>query len=270
MRFKVLFLLMIMSLFNSVLASSIIAHNLEPSESVAAPTDGETLPGPVDRFAKAILRNNLEEAQKYVDKDFVQIPEIRENPKISGVQLVSSPKSDVKYLLAHFDDEALEGERLAFIWELIIKEDRITSIRNLFEGANPLADEAQLIREYQLRFKRDVLVPTVFPFEITHFKGYVDGNESLELIYRNKALNGFFRVKVFPVVVELERYKGKDDVYYQLEDGTKALYRPKFELGYELRFQKNGMQYTLAIGNKKMLKTKYKATDLLKLANSMI
>ncbi|WP_145321641.1 hypothetical protein [Paenibacillus xylanexedens] len=270
MRVKTLFILMIISLFYSLLSSTATAHNIEPSEFVAAPTEGETRQGPVNRFAKAILRNDLDEAQKYVEKDYVQIPEIRGNSQISGVQLVSSPKSDVKYLLAHFNDEFLEEERLAFIWELIIKEDRITKISILFDGANPLVDEARLIREYQLRFKRDVLVPSGFPFKITHFDGYVDSNESLELIYRNKALNGFFRVKVFPVVVELERCKGKDDVYYQLKDGTKALYRPKFELGYELRFQKNGMQYTLAIGNKKMLKAKFKATDLLKLANSMI
>ncbi|MDQ8739335.1 hypothetical protein [Paenibacillus sp. LHD-38] len=223
MKVKALFLLMIMGLFNSMLSGSATAQNIAPSESVAAPTGDETSLGPAGRFAKAILRNNLDEAQKYVEKDFVQIPEIRENSPISGIQLVSSPKEDVKILLAHFDDEVLEGERLAFIWELTIKGDRITKIRILFDGANPLVDEARLIREYQKRFKRHVLVPTEFPFEITHFNGYVDGNESLELVYRNKALNGFFRVKVFPIVVELERYKGKDDVYYQLKDGTKAL-----------------------------------------------
>ncbi|MGM0885202.1 MAG: hypothetical protein ACQEXQ_29685 [Bacillota bacterium] len=270
MRVKALFLLMVMSLFTSMLSGSATAKNIAPSEAVAVPTGGKAPRGPADQFAKAILRDDFDQAKKYVDKDFVQIPEVRENSHISGIQLVSSPEKDVKILLAHYDDEVLKGERLAFIWELTIKGDRITKIRVLFDGANPLVDEARLIREYQKKFKRQVLVPTEFPFEITHFNGYVDGDESLELVYRNEALNGYFRVKASPIVVELERYKGKDDVYYLLKDGAKALYRPKFELGYELRFQKNGMQYTLAIGNKKMLKAKYKATDLLKIANSMV
>lgn len=270
MRIKALFLLMVMGLFTWMLSESVTAQNITPSEAVAAPTGGETRLGPADRFVKAILRNDLDQAQKYIEKDFVQIPEVRENSRISGIQLVSSPEEDVKILLAHFDDEVLKGERLAFIWELTLKGDRITKIRVLFDGANPLVDEARLIQEYQKKFKRHVLVPTEFPFEITQFNGHVNGDESLELVYRNDVLNGFFRVKASPIVVELERYKGKDDVYYLLKDGTKALYRPKFELGYELRFQKNGMHYTLAIGNKKMLKVKYKATDLLKIANSMV
>ncbi|MGM0884999.1 MAG: hypothetical protein ACQEXQ_28650 [Bacillota bacterium] len=271
MRVKSLFLLLIVGWLTSMLSvsGSVTAQTTAPSEAVAAPTGGEIRRGPAERFANAILRNDLDEAQKYVENDFVQIPEVRERSPISGIQLVSSPEEDVKILLAHFDDEVLEGERLAFIWELTVKGNRITKIRVLFDGANPLVDEVKLIREYQKKFKRHVLVPTEFPFEITHFNGYVDDNESLELVYRNNELNGFFRVKASPIVVELDRYKGKDDVYYLLKDGTKALYR-SFDLGYELRFQKKGMHYTIAIGNKRMLKAKYKVTDLLIIANSMV
>lgn len=271
MKFLALFLLLIVSCFTSLfsVADSVTAQNIAASEAVAAFNGVETRE-PAQKFARAILRNDFDEAQKYVDKDFVQIPEIRENSPIRGIQLVSSPEEGVKILLANFYDEVLKGERLAFIWELAVKGDRITRIRVLFDGANPLVDEGRLIREYQLKFKRHVMVPTEFPFKITHFNGYVDNNESLEFVYRNDDLEGFFRVKVFPIVGELERYKRKDDVYYLLKDGTKALYRPNFELGYELRFQKNGMQYTLAIGNKKMLKAKFKAKDLLKIANSMV
>ncbi|MCA0757262.1 hypothetical protein KP806_19560 [Paenibacillus sp. N4] len=273
MKFKALFLLLIAvaclpSLFS--LAGSVTAQNIAASKAVAALNGGETRLEPAQKFAKAIMRNDFDEAQKYIDKSFVQIPEIRENSPIRGIQLVPSPEKGVKILLANFYDEGLKGERLAFIWELVVKGDRITRIRVLFDGANPLVDEGRLFREYQLKFKRHVLVPTEFPFKITHFNGFVDNNESLEFVYRNDELNGFFRVKAFPIVGELERYKRKDDVYYLLKDGTKALYWPNFEWGYELRFQKNGMQYTLAIGNKKMLKAKFKAEDMLKIANSMV
>ncbi|UVI33330.1 hypothetical protein [Paenibacillus spongiae] len=88
----------------------------------------------------------------------------------------------------------LKGERLAFIWELTVKGDRITKIRVLYDGANPLVDEARLIREYQNKFKRHVLVPTEFPFKVTRFNGYIDGDESLMLVYRSDELNRFFRV----------------------------------------------------------------------------
>ncbi|RED76060.1 hypothetical protein [Cohnella phaseoli] len=236
MSVKALFLLMIVGWSSMLLVSgSVKAQNIATSEAVAAPNDGETHLGPAQQLAKALLRNDLDGAQKYVEKDFVQIPEINENSPIGGIQLVSSPEKDVKILLAHFDDEVLKGERLAFIWELTEKGDRIIKIRVLFAGANPLVDEARLIREYQKKFIRHVLVPTEFPFKITQFDGYVDSNESLELVYRNDALNGFFRVKASPIAVELERYKGKDDVYYMLKDGTKALYRPKFELNFDSR-----------------------------------
>jgi hypothetical protein len=236
---------------------------------VAAPSERERQPDAVFEFAKTLCwRNDRDRALAYV-MDGVQIPEIREKTRIGHLQVVPSTKKGVRILLAHFEDETLKGDRLAFIWEVAVKNDRITRIQVLYDGANPLTDEARLIREYQLKYKRDVLVPTEFPFEITHFDGYIEPEGSIVLVYRNAEMNGFFRVIASPIAVELDRYKGKHDVNCQLKDGTKALYRPKFELGYELRFQKDGLQYTLAIGNKKSLTKKFKADDLLKAANGL-
>ncbi len=225
---------------------------------------------PAVEFAKAITRMDYNLAQKFVE-GYVEIPDIRENSRIKQYQLVPSPKAGVKILIAHFDDEVLKGERLAFIWELTVHGKSITKIRVLFDGSNPLVDEARLINEYQSKNRRHVLIPAEFPFrEVTRFDGCIEHGSSLVLTYWNDKVNGFFRERVSPISMELERYKGKSDVYYTLKDGTKALYRTKFEFGYELRFQKNGLHYTLTIGNKKSLMVKYTPETLMRIANSMV
>lgn len=88
------------------------------------------------------------------------------------------------------------------------------------------------------------------------------------LHYTNES-NEFLKITVSPAIANLERYKGKTDKFYTLDDGTRALYRGEFDLGYELRFQKDGLQYTVAIGNKKNLKKKFRAEDLKKIVESM-
>lgn len=154
---------------------------------------------------------------------------------------------------------------------MTVKGDRITNIRVLFDGANPLVDESRLIMEYQNKYQlHHILAPTDFPFAITRFSGFIDSDRSLVRVYTNDEIKGFLRIITSPNVVALERYKGNKDEYYLLKDGTQALYRPNYELGYELLFQKNGMQYTLLIGNKKLLQAKFNAKDLLNIANSMV
>ncbi|NIK69525.1 hypothetical protein [Paenibacillus sp. BK720] len=227
---------------------------------------------PAVEFAKAITRNDYKKAQSCIDQDYVRIPEIPEHVSAQSYQLVPSPISGVQVLMVNLYDEKRKTERLAYIWELSVNYGRITQIRVLYEGFNPLAEEARLIREYQYKFKRHLLAPTELPFKkVTEFHGYIEEDSSIELLYRNDEINGFFKVKASPVTVDLDRFKfDKDDVYYTLKDGTKALYRVNYDLGYELRFQKNGMQYMLGIGNKKYLKVKYKPETLLKIANSMV
>lgn len=229
------------------------------------------MPDPAVEFAKAITRNDFREAQKYI-ADFVKIPEIQEYHRMQSYQLIPSPQPGVQILLVHLHDENKKRERLAFIWELAVNYGCINQIRALYEGPNPSVDEARIIREYQYRFKRHVLTPTELPFKnVTEFRGYIDDDSSLELIYRSDDINGFFRVKAAPATVDLSKFKfDNSDIYYTLKDGTKALYRSNYKLAYELRFQKNGLQYALAIGNKKFLKVKYKAETLIQIANSMV
>ncbi|WP_041613281.1 hypothetical protein [Paenibacillus sp. JDR-2] len=227
---------------------------------------------PAIEFANAITRNDYREAQSYIAQDYVRIPEIPEHVSAQSYKLAPSPISGEQILMVSFYDEKRKTERLAYIWELSVNYGRITQIHVLYEGFNPLADEARLIREYQTKFKRHLLTPTELPFrKVTEFHGYIEDDSSIELLYRSDEINGFFKVKASPVTVDLDRFKfDNDDAYYTLKDGTKALYRVNNNLAYELRFQKNGMQYTLAIGNKKYLKVQYKPETLLKIANSMV
>ncbi|WP_245823516.1 hypothetical protein [Metabacillus halosaccharovorans] len=94
-------------------------------------------------------------------------------------------------------------------------------------------------------------------------------NQELILHYTNESINGFLKITVSPASVDLDKYKWKTDKFYTLDDGTRALYRGDFDLGYEMRFQKDGLHYRVAIGNKKYLKKKFQAEDLIEIVESM-
>ncbi|MDQ8739436.1 hypothetical protein [Paenibacillus sp. LHD-38] len=163
------------------------------------------------KFVQAIVRKENALAQKYLANG-VTIPEIRENSPIKRYQLVTSPTENIKVFLGHFWDEVLGSERLAFIWELTFRDNKITQIRTIFDGANPLMDEVRLVKDYQNKYKRRVLIPTEFPFKVTHFDGQIESEEErLVLKYRSESLNGFLKVEIVPVSVELGKYKGAHD-----------------------------------------------------------
>lgn len=110
---KVLILLIVLCLIPSVPSPSTKARNLVPSEVSAFPIGGEMHSGPAERFAYDMLRNEFDQAKINLE-EFVHFPELREHSRIRGVQLVPSPEKNVKILLAHFHDEVLKGDRLAF------------------------------------------------------------------------------------------------------------------------------------------------------------
>ncbi|WP_307545568.1 hypothetical protein [Paenibacillus sp. V4I5] len=249
-------LILFLLVFAGFLFSSEIAEALDDSDVAV-------------KFAQAVWKKDNILAQTCLANG-VKLPEIRENSPIKSYQLVASPTNHVKVLLANFWDEELGGERLALVWELTVEDNKITKIRTVFDGANPLIDEVRLIKNYQNLYQRKVLVPSEFPFKITHFSGNIEyEHERLVLRYLNESINGFLQIHIKPVTLGLERYKGKDDQFHTLKDGTRVLYRTRFDLGYEIRFQKEGMHYTVAIGNKKYLKKKFTVNDLIKIAESM-
>ncbi|WP_156825955.1 hypothetical protein [Paenibacillus terrigena] len=192
------------------------------------------------QFAQAIRVKDYSLAQSYMSYG-VTLPEIRENSPITSYQLVNSPLKHVKVLTANFLDETLGGERLALIWEITVENNKITNIRTVFDGANPLVDEAKLIHDYQQLFQREIYVPAHFPFEITHFSGEIQHiHQRLVLRYHNSAINGIIQIYIMPATIALEKYKGFHDQFHTFHDGTKVLYRTNSHIGYELRFQKEG------------------------------
>lgn len=112
-------------------------------------------PDVVVKFAQAVFKRNNVFAQTCL-ADTARLPEIRESSPIKNYQLVTSQIENVKIMLANFWDEALGGERLAFIWELTVEDNKITKIRTVFDGANPLMDEVRLINTYQNKYQRSV------------------------------------------------------------------------------------------------------------------
>jgi len=216
-------------------------------------------------FLEALVKNDDKKAQSYLI-DGVKIPELKESTPIGSIAGLPSPINGVKVIVAYFKNE-LSGERIAFIWEVAVKDEKITQIRVIHDGTNPFMEEAKVVKEYEMKFKKNILVPSKFPFEITSFHGSVN-NERLMLHYTNES-NEFLKITISPTIANLERYKGKTDKFYTLDDGTRVLYRGEFDLGYELRFQRDGLQYTVVIGNKENLKKKFRAEDLMKIAGSM-
>jgi hypothetical protein len=220
----------------------------------------------VEKYIKALIHKNNMLAQSYLHS-VDTMPEIKLSTPIEEFKVVNTPLKDTKVVVAFFKGE-VGGERIAFIWELTVRDEKISRIKIIHDGTNPFLEEAKLVKEYEMKYQRNLLVPTKFPFEITGIEGYIH-NQRLLLRYRSEPINGFLQFTVSPVSVELERYKGKYDEYHILKNGTKVLYRTKFDLGYEIRFQKDGLHYTVVIGNKKFLKKKFTLDDLIQIAESM-
>lgn len=217
-------------------------------------------------FLEAWMKKDENKAQSYL-MEGVKIPKLKESTPIRSIAGLPSPTKGVKVMVAFFDGE-LGGERIAFIWEVAVKNERITQIRVIHDGTNPFMEEAKLVKEYEKKFNKNILVPSKFPFEITGCHGSINDKE-LSIYYRIESINGFLKITVSPISVDLDKYKGKTDKFYTLDDGTRAIYRGEFDLGYEMRFQKDGLQYTVVIGNKKELKKKFKAEDLIRIVESM-
>ncbi|WP_458413263.1 hypothetical protein ACNQFZ_21220 [Schinkia sp. CFF1] len=218
-------------------------------------------------FMQTLLTKGEEKAEKYVASD-VNIPEIRENTPIRRFAGLPSPKENVRVSIAYFDDGENEPERIAFIWEVTSTKDKITDICVVFDGSNPMMNELKVVKEYDDKFRKRILVPSSFPFDITHVDGYVD-KDILMLRYRNKELNGTLQIKVVPKDnVDIERFKGKNDRYYTLKDGTTAIYQPNYHPAYRIIFNKNEFRYYIGIN--KSTKKNMIVDDLIKVANSML
>lgn len=224
----------------------------------------------IHQFMHDFIHKGREAAEPFLLDTMIKIPELKENTPISGFTVLPTPqREDTKVVVAYFKGE-VGGERIAFIWELVAKSDKISHIKVIHDGTNPLLEEAKLIKEYQLKFQRHVFVPSKFPFEISGFDGYMDEpTQTVILNYRNESINGSLSITITPANRELDDFKGVKDHYYTLENGTKVLYNPIHHVAEMIMFQKDGMQYSVSLGNKKYLKKEFTVEDLIQVAESM-
>lgn len=227
----------------------------------------------VDKFINHLIKKDQDAARRYLFSESVKIPELDETKQIGGFNILTTPqRNDTQIVVAYFNGEP-GGERMAFIWEVIVKDEQISYIQVIHDGTKPLLEEAKLVKEYQLKFHRRVLVPTEFPTEITGFHGYLTEKngtqpEMLDLEYGMESLHSYLHIAIIPATENLDRFIWKNTEILKLKDGTKVLYNSNFDLGYEMRFQKYGLNYKLTVG-KKNLSKKFTVDDLLEIADSI-
>ncbi|MGY3269638.1 hypothetical protein ACVWY7_002576 [Bacillus sp. TE9106W] len=219
----------------------------------------------ISEFKHALLKNDKELMQSYVTEG-VELPTFQKEKPIHEIKIVPSPKEDTTILISYFkgtNDEFTIG----FILEIVTKNNKISIINQIYDS-NPLMKEATIVKEYEMKCKEHILTPTKFPFEIHEFQGYIY-NDYLNLQYYNEDINGIFKITVSPVQNKLDFYVHRGAKFYSLKNNIKALYNPHFDSAYELLFQKNGFQYTIAIGNKRYIQGKYNVKALIQIAESM-
>ncbi|WP_215563255.1 hypothetical protein [Bacillus wiedmannii] len=220
----------------------------------------------ISEFKHALLKNDIKLMQSYVT-DGVELPTFQTNKQIHEIKIVPSPKENTTIFISYFKDTD-DGFTTGFILEIVTKNNKISRINQIYDGTNPLMKEATIVKEYEMKYKEHILTPTKFPFEIHEFQGYIY-NDYLNLQYYNKDINGIFKITVSPVQNKLGLYVHRRATFYSLKNNIKALYNPHFDSAYELIFQQNGFQYTIAIGNKRYIKGKYNVKDLIQIAESM-
>ncbi|PGU47852.1 hypothetical protein [Bacillus cereus] len=217
-------------------------------------------------FKQALLKKDKKLMQSYVAEG-VELPTFQTNKQIHEIKIVPSPKEDTTILISYSKDTH-DGFTIGYILELVTKNNKISRINQIYDGTNPLMKEATIVKEYEMKCKEHILTPSKFPFEIHEFQGYIYNNY-LELRYYNEDIHGIFKITVSPVQNKLGFYVLRGDKFYTLKNNIKALYNPHFDSAYELIFQQNGFQYTIAIGNKRYIKGTYNVKDLIQIAESM-
>ncbi|OIK06061.1 hypothetical protein BIV60_27450 [Bacillus sp. MUM 116] len=199
-------------------------------------------------FVMAIIKKDERLAKRLVIPS-VKIPEIRENTPIQGVQTLPSHHKNARILLAHFEREYFNNntfaERIAFIWEVYVENNKISRIKVISDLSNPFMNEP--IKEYQEKFNKQLLVPAYFPFKVTHVQGNVIYNEAI-WFYRNK--NGKLSIQATPHSEKL----GALEEYHALtlRNGQEAFMKD-IPAGYQVTFLYDDIQYTVKLEGERKL-----------------
>ena len=133
--------------------------------------------------------------------------------------------------------------------------------------ANQHMNELILTKEYKEKFKKQIIVPSYFPFKITHVSGKI-AQDKLTLDYKNVNLTSLLKIQAGPTDGEILLPKGNLYKPVALDKGYNG-YFGKMATGYELIFLHNNIQYNVKLIDKDR-KYKPSKNELKKVANSMI
>jgi hypothetical protein len=222
----------------------------------------------IHKFVLALLKKD-ERMLKTLVNPTVEIPEFRENTPFERIQGLPTDDKNSMVLLAHFKKEEETGiQRIAFIWEVTVQGDRISNIRVVSDAANPFMNEQVIFKEYREKFHKDILVPSHFPFTVTHVNGKITGNE-VKLNYINLEIKGILQIRAVPHNENEIEIKDSGYAPVTLNNGIKGVLG-KTPTGFELIFHHDAMQYNIKIHE--VDGGSYKATknDLIQVVDSIM
>ncbi|MGM0806362.1 MAG: hypothetical protein ACQET8_16585 [Bacillota bacterium] len=224
-------------------------------------TSGEmqiTNPDVVRKFMIAIMTNDFSKEKSFL-KHSIKVPEIRENTPISGYQSLPSPKKNKKVIIAHFNKEPIANdgpiERIAFIWELSIIKDKIAAIDVVYDGSNPFMNEP--IKAFHKQFNKKLLVPSYFPFNVTHVEDYVT-KSNFGWAYKNNKTQDILKINAHPYTRPnrlLSNLKNKEFKPFILSNGKESFSR-KLPNGFQITFIHDSIIYTVDLKGENPTKIK--------------
>ncbi len=223
------------------------------------------------QFSRALYERDSNKLNALVEPG-VKIPEIRENTPIMGLSTLPSTHKNTVIMIGNFKDCMGDfpsdcTDRIAFIWEVSVKNNKISKIKVISDVANPHMNELIVTKAYKEKFNKEILVPMHFPFKMTHVNGKITG-EKIFLQYQNKELAGVLEIQAEPTAGEI--LLPKKNVYkpVAMKKGYNG-FIGEIPSGYELIFLSEKMQYSLKLlGDDNKYKPSKK--ELIKVANWML
>ncbi|MCM2534167.1 hypothetical protein NDK43_19640 [Neobacillus pocheonensis] len=225
-------------------------------------------------FARALHDRDVSKLNSMTEPS-VKIPEIREDTPIGGLETLPSPHKNTLVMIGSFQDDCFDNRpggcarRIAFIWEVSIKNNKISKIKVVSDVANPHMNELIITKEYKEKFNKEILVPFYFPFKMTHVTGKISG-EKINLYYKNVKLKSVLQIEAEPTATADELILPKRNRYkpVALIKNYKGVIG-KIPAGYELIFLSDKMKYNVKLtGDNKNYKPN--SDELIKVANSLL
>jgi hypothetical protein len=220
----------------------------------------------IHEFMMSIVKKDEHSAKSLVENS-TKIPEIRENTPIQGHQGLPSPQKNKRLIIGYFEREDYEeiadtDRRIAFIWELTVPKDKITSIDVVYDGSNPFMNEP--VNEFKKMFKKEIIVPSYLPFDVTHVQGSVNHNNA-SWYYANNKSNGRLEFKVTPYSDTKLVKNDRDNKSFTLKNGNKVFLK-NIKNGYQLTLFHEQMKYIVRLKGGKSYKPSEQ--DLIEVVNS--